>query len=144
MPIALGLSLALNLAVAAAVGGAMWRFHEGGGPHGRPLRGEAPYLSALGREDRREIRRAIRQAPGDRRAQMQEMFSLLRAEPFDPAPVRALLERQRESLLQRQDLTSAAWLARISRMSDDERRAYVQRLEEMMELRANRRKIDDR
>lgn len=135
MPVVLVASLALNLAVAAAVGGAMWRFHGRDGHHGRHMSGQAPLLFALDREDRREIRRQMRPPPGERGAHMRQMVALLRSTPFDADAVKQVLETQRGTSLRLQDAASAVWLRRVGDMSDEERARYASRLEELVSRR---------
>lgn len=130
MPVVLGLSLALNLAVLAAAGGAAWRHggEERGGP--RASKGGALYMKALPRETRRAIREQTRGGP--RVAQdAGEMLAALRQEPFDPAAAAQVLDAQRDAGLQRREAATAAWLSEVTAMSAQERNAYADRLEAM-------------
>lgn len=130
MPVVLGLSLALNFAVLAAVGGAVWRHsgEERGGP--RVSKGGALYMQALPRETRRVIREQTRGGPRIVR-DAGAMLTALRQEPFDPAAAARVLDAQRSAGLQRREAVTAAWLSEVTAMSAQERAAYADRLEEI-------------
>ncbi len=98
---ALGISLALNLAVVGMVAGAMLR--DGSGMRGAMVRdlGFGPFTEALSREDRRALRQAlferapeIRQARQQRQEDLQALVAILRAEPFDAAALAAAMAEQ--------------------------------------------------
>ena len=102
MRVALGLSLALNVMILGALGGAMWR-HGGPGPHGGGdlpgLRSYAsPYVQALPPEARRGLHGKMRTSGKAhhldreaRRALYDEMLAALRAEPFQADVAAAVL-----------------------------------------------------
>jgi uncharacterized membrane protein len=135
---ALGLSLALNLLVLSAIGGALWRH---GGPGQRDnlpgLRSYAtPYVQALPQDVRRDLHREMRagrQGPHldreARRAHYEQMLAALRAEPFDPAAAQAVLTTQSDAVASVQAAAHAAWLAQVDAMSAEERGAYADALE---------------
>ncbi|WP_343035706.1 periplasmic heavy metal sensor [Sulfitobacter maritimus] len=139
---ALGLSLALNLLVLSAIGGALWR--HGGPGQGRDtlprLRSYAsPYVQALPQERRRALHREMhagRQGPHldrqARRAHYEQMLATLRAEPFDPAAAQAVLTTQSEAVASVQAAAHAAWLAEVRAMSAEERSAYADALEDQL------------
>ncbi|WP_298857726.1 periplasmic heavy metal sensor [uncultured Sulfitobacter sp.] len=131
MPIILGLSLAINLAVVAAVGGAAWR-HSGDARSGLPRASKsgALYMKALPRESRRAIREQMRSGPRPDRS-TDQMLAALRSEPFDPEAAVRVLELQRDAGLQRQHAATAGWLAEVTAMNAQERAAYADRIEEM-------------
>lgn len=131
MPIVLGLSLAMNFAVVAAVGGAALR-HSGDERSGAPRAGKsgALYMSALPRESRRAIREQMRSGPRPERS-ADQMLVALRSEPFDPQAAARVLETERDAGLQRQTAATAAWLGEVSTMTVQERAAYADRIEEM-------------
>lgn len=134
MPVVLGLSLALNLAVVAAVAGAAWR-HKGEERDGpRAARGGAIYMQALPREARREVRAQLRSI-GREQAGTDAMLGALRQEPFDPAAAVQVLESERDTGLARQTAASALWLEQITAMSAQERLAYADRLEALLQHR---------
>lgn len=132
----LGLSLAINLAIAGLIGGLALR----GGPLGGkgPGMGYAmPYVLALPHEDRRSIFGAVRNnadlpGRGARRAAYRDMIALMRAEGFDRAAVSAVLERQSRGVEQVQMVAQIAWLDTVAAMTNEERRAYADRLTEVV------------
>lgn len=136
----LALSLAVNLAIAGVVAGFVLR----GGPKvGRgPDMGYAmPYVLALPRELRREVFGAVRRDEGvpsrrERREEYREMIAALRATPFDPGAVQVVLDRQSSGAVRVQGAAQAAWLNVVSGLSDAERVAYTERMEEQMQRRA--------
>lgn len=130
-------SLALNLAVAGLAIGAVLR-HDGMRDRGamRSDQFGGPYTGALSRDDRRAIWREMRamQAEGrptraDIRADFDAVVQALRAEPFDPAAVEIIVERQFQAGLERQQIGQDLLLRRIAQMSRAERAAFAERLE---------------
>ncbi|MFN3955255.1 MAG: periplasmic heavy metal sensor [Pararhodobacter sp.] len=141
LKIVLVLSLAFNLLVIGVIGGGIFK-------HGRsPARLEPTselraLWWALPDDARRDLRGAL--GPGqdtgarpssreERRARAAERIAqlgaLLRADPFDAAAFAALLENERDLRAQRIDLAHAAFVARLARLSADERAAMAERLE---------------
>lgn len=143
--IALVVSLALNLAVAGVVAGAMIR----GGPMHRGEMGRdpgfGPFTEALSPEDRTALRRAFLQnAPEFRdgrralRADFAQILAGLRAEPFDRDAMAALLARQQERMATRLQLGQRLILDRVAEMTPEARAAFADRLEQSL-ARAPRR-----
>jgi len=136
---ALGVSLALNLLVVAALVGAAMR---GGGGPGKPDRGgvhsrnAAPYLQALLPQDRAQLRQSLRtDRKADRRqrrAQYRAVVTLLQAETLDTEALRAALAVQTDAMTNRFVTVQAAWLDRVQAMDGAERAAYAARLEEIL------------
>jgi uncharacterized membrane protein len=129
-------SLALNLLVAGLVGGAILRHDRYG--DGAPLRdlGYGPFGAALSMSDRHVLTRELVGRAGDLRVnrddirrQFAEMLAALRAKPFDPGALQALVGQQRSKLEERQAIGQQLLLERIEAMSDDERAAFADRLE---------------
>jgi uncharacterized membrane protein len=130
-------SLALNLAVAGLALGA-WLRHDRMADQ-RPMRVDqigGVYTGALSREDRRAIWRQMRETRADGvpgRAEMRAAYEAvvlaLRAEPFDPGQVRAIVGQQFAAGIARQELGQSLLLARIEAMSPAERVAFADRLE---------------
>lgn len=141
MPVVLTLSLALNLAVVAALAGAAWR-HKDVDRSPRVARGGAIYMQALPRDVRREMFRDLRAAmpPAQDPA---DMIAALREVPFDPTVAEAVLASEREGTLMRQDAASAAWLAYITALPAAEREAYADRLQEILARRNARKSRND-
>ena len=137
---ALGLSLGVNLLVLGLVAGAVYRFD---GPHGGAMRHMrdygTPYVMALPEERRRAVFADARKGREDksvsraaRRALYKEALTTIRAEPFDPAEARRVLDLQRDATLTVQQTVQNAWLAELAQMSAPERAAYADRIEEML------------
>ena len=132
--IVLALSLALNLAAAGVVAGALLR---DGPPHGggRDF-GLGPLSEALTREDRKALRDAFVTRHPDLRADRREMKAdfaalavALRADPFDPAALDAVLARiaaRNQALL---DTGRELVAERLKAMSAEDRAAFADRLE---------------
>lgn len=131
MPIVLGLSLAVNFAALAAVGGALWRSQ---GREGHADR-RPPYLRALDQEDRQEIRDTLRALPRGGRLDAARVLDVLRADPFDREQAEAVLRAERDASLARHDAVRAVWLDRIAAMTSEQRQAYAQRLNSMIDAR---------
>ena len=151
MRVALGLSLALNVMILGALGGAMWR-HGGPGPHGGGdlpgLRSYAsPYVQALPPEARRGLHGKM-QASGKvhhldreaRRALYDEMLTALRAEPFQADVAAAVLAAQGEAAAGVQQVAHDAWLAEVSAMDAAARQDYADKLQQRLEAGPPRKK----
>ncbi|MFD3189385.1 hypothetical protein ACFMPD_03810 [Sedimentitalea sp. HM32M-2] len=152
MRILLVLSLAANLLVVGLVAGAVYRF---GGPDGvrrpPPALGAALYRE-LSREDRRAFRRDMRQLmpalataqaggkgknnenhhPVGHGIEGAQLAAALRAVPFQPDAATSVLEAHARSRRDWQAAANAAWLRRVSAMSDAERASYAARIEEAL------------
>lgn len=133
-------SLAINLAVAGLAIGAVLR-HGDMADHKRGHSDQfgGPYTSALTREDRRAIWREMRGQHREgrpSRAEIQAEFAAvvaaLRAEPYDPAQVRAIVGRQFAAGIARQQMGQALLLDRIDGMSPAERAGFADRLDERL------------
>jgi uncharacterized membrane protein len=132
-------SLALNLLVAGMIVG--WLASPGGPKRSefgsaRGLVGE-PFLRALPDDQRRAMLRDIsRDAPKLResreslKARFDGFLTALRADPYEPETVAALLRDQREAALTRQDIGERLLLDRLEAMTPEERNAYADALEQ--------------
>ncbi len=134
----LALSLAMNLAVIGAILGAHFR-------DGRDMRRFPPsermqardigfglYLDALPRDSRVRIGMALRErgaaARPDRETLAQEfdrMLAALRARPYDPAVLEALLDEQQARAAARAGQGRSILLAEIAAMSPEDRAAFA-------------------
>lgn len=132
------LSLALNLLVAGMIVG---RIASPDGPRradfgaARGLVGE-PFLRALPEGHRHELMRevihqsaSLRESREALRGRFQAFVAALRADPYDPDAVAALLAEQRQAALRRNDLGETLLLARLHAMNSAEREAYADALE---------------
>ena len=144
--IVLILSLAANLLFIGLMAGAAVRFGHGGPKfHDRPPSVGAALFRALPREDKREIREAMHQRDSlvrdaERQSDFAEIRALLVAEPFDAA---ALEDAMRRQIDKRHDFIEQAqvdWVARIAAMDAGERADYVERLDQVSEEKASRKK----
>ena len=149
LKIALGLSLALNLAVAGVVVGALAR------PDGPVFKGArapgaatfgAPYMRALSKDQRRtiagEIRAELRDAVPDRhyrRQLFEDVLQGLKADPFDPKVLTAATQRQAETAVAVQQAAQRAWIEMVSQMSPKERQEYADAVETSLRKRHDKR-----
>ncbi|MBA83960.1 periplasmic heavy metal sensor [Thalassobius sp. S69A] len=135
-------SLALNLAVAGLVIGAAVKYgpRDGGRDGRHPPRLErivGPYTHALSHADKRAIGARLRAEYRDNRpsreqirAEFSTVLQALRARPYDAQQVEAILMRQMQAGAERQELGQRLLIERLSAMSDAERAAYADRLED--------------
>lgn len=137
--IALGLSLAVNLLILGAVGGAML----GGRPDG-PIRdrfdavrslGLGPMGLALDREDRDEITARVGRDREAMRAERQALLAVtlqfveaVEADPFDRTAAAAALEAQRGHVLGLQERGHGALLDQLEAMPLSAREGFAERL----------------
>lgn len=138
LKIALAVSVALNLAVAGLVAGAVLKSGPMRDQMVRDL-GFGPFAEALSDNDRKALRRAfVDRSPGLRdlretlRRDMDVVLSALRAQPFDPAAFRAALAVQTERLTGQMQMGQQLLAERIDSMSEAERLAFADRLEDSM------------
>ena len=127
-------SLALNLLVVGVVGGAVFS-NARLGPPPSPDRFVGPILHALSPTDRRAIGLAMRRE--HRRAQpqhksviedFQPVITALRAQPFDLDKLARGLSQQQNMIKERMGFGQQLLLARLARMSTQERNEFADRL----------------
>lgn len=144
--VALAISLALNLLVAGVALGTVYRVK--GGDYGKAPPGFGPALyRALPKEERKALRselyeRHVRGAKM-RSKDFSALEAALRTKPFVPSTVQALLTQQAQSMAELQGALQEEWLERITSMTDAERQAYADRLQEVVERKPNGRKHKD-
>ncbi|OAN69815.1 hypothetical protein A8B78_21455 [Jannaschia sp. EhC01] len=150
LKIALAASLALNLAVAGLIGGAILGAdggpdRTGSSPALRAL-GLSPFERALSRADRAELRGRIESTGLELREERREIGHALRtveralrAEPFDRATVEEAFARSRTVVVSLQETGHDALLDQIETMSADERIALADGLARAMRRVAGRR-----
>lgn len=139
MPVLL-VSVALNLLVVGVIAGS-WLSPDGprrGGDDRRAVRGVLgePFFRALPDEHRRELVSEIRQR-GETfrdgrealRQRVANFLGALRAESFDRAEVKRLMDEQRRVATDRQDFGEALLLDRLEAMTSGERTSYADALE---------------
>ncbi|WP_323007471.1 periplasmic heavy metal sensor [Pseudorhodobacter sp.] len=139
-------SLALNLAVAGIVGGAVWgRFgHDRHDLAARDL-GFGLFTEAFSQEDRKTLRQAYVQAKPNMRAErqkmrddLQTMLTLLRAEPFDVEALRLTLDAGAARVAARQVKGQEVVLDYLASMSGAERQQVADRMEASLMRRLQR------
>lgn len=137
--VTLGLSLAVNLLIVGVIVGAVLGRDRDGGPADR-LRAARdlappPFVLALEPEGRRALIREFRESAPKRqsrsevRARLRGILAELRSESFDADAVAALLADQRDRGTVQQAAGAEVFVRHLSAMSDEERRAYADRLE---------------
>ncbi|MEL6799059.1 MAG: periplasmic heavy metal sensor [Pseudomonadota bacterium] len=149
MRITLVVSLALNLLVIGIVVGALAT--RGGREDGtRPLGalrdlGPTPFIVALDPEHRRDLAQSMRGEAASLRENREELrtrfealLAALRADPFDPDAVAALLGEQRQVGARRQAIGEKLLLDHLASMSGAERAAYADRLDKSLRRGAKR------
>lgn len=141
--ILLFVSLALNLLVVGVALGTAYRFK--GDSHGKAPPGFGPALyRALPKEERKALRGELyeRHIQGAKmRSQgFTALQTALRAEPFDPVPLNTLLDQQAQAMAELQTALQEEWLERITAMTGTERKAYADRLQQVIKRKTHRRK----
>lgn len=133
-------SLALNLLIIGVVGGAVISLRGHGDKRPVSDRFGSPYIKALTYDDKREVGRAIRSTyrkmDVDHRKDhilYQEVLTLLRASPADQEALGQVLIDLEFSGDVRRQLARTVFLGQIMSMSDTERFAYADRLEQVLE-----------
>ena len=138
--IALIASLGVNLLVLGTVAGAVF-LGPGDGPRRFEVRdiGFGPFDRALTREDRDALRQAFVERAGtmregwrQMRADLEQFLAILRADPFDPAALQAVAELQADRMEERFALGQDLLVQRIAAMTEAERLAFADRLEDAL------------
>ncbi|EBA16683.1 hypothetical protein RSK20926_02724 [Roseobacter sp. SK209-2-6] len=135
LKVLLGVSLALNLAVAGIAIGSAWRYKDFSYKHknGAALLGYL-IMGDLDRETKREWRRKTLDRHGavfgKRHSAMAEILRLIEAEPFDPEAVRSALRSDADGIHGFMLANHEQWVARLSDMSVEERAALTERFRE--------------
>lgn len=139
--IALIVSLTLNLLVVGVVIGAVMGAGRGGHRADTGPGSFGPFTRALDPDDRRALRAAVRDH-SDLRAQRKELragfrafLTELRRTPYDPAAAAAALERQHQQISGQVAVTRRVLLERLEGMSDAQRAAFADRLQETVRKR---------
>ena len=139
MRLTLFASLAINLLILGAVAG----FFVFGGPERRADRDRSDfgsfYTRALSEEDRRALRRdfvaGLERDGRDRGAFLADMratLDTLRATPFDAEAFVSAMAEQSDRRARREEMGRQVLANRIAAMSDAERMAYADRIEDRL------------
>lgn len=125
-------SLALNLAIAGMVGGAMLSGRVGDGPPRSFDLGLGAVARALTPEERRDIGRSLRRDRDfrnfDLRGRVANMVDAIKADPFDPNALRSLMAEQSARMADVQSRAQDAFVATISGMSAERRAQFADQL----------------
>lgn len=138
--VALAVSVALNLAVAGVLAGAAFRHGPEGGrmEMGREL-GFGPFSEALSRDDRRALREALlakapdlRENRRQRSQDAQEVLGALRADPFAPEALTAVMDAQQRRMEGQLQLGQDLLREFLISMTPQARAAFADRLEQRL------------
>jgi len=137
-----GVSLALNLLIVGALGGALMR--KGKGPTANHPASGFLYMRALDFQDKRALRKEILRNKDGRkliRARNQASFSsavdILKSNPFDRTVFENLLDEQEKYAKLRQSTARIALVNHIENMTKAERLIYAQRLKDFIDSKVN-------
>ena len=132
-----GISLALNLLIVGALGGAMLRV--GKGPVVKHRASGNLYIRALNFEDKKALRKELVKNKDSRkviRATEHSSYSsavkILRKYPFDRKAFEDLLDQQTKYSKSRPSWARAVLITQIENMTKEERLIYSKRLEDLI------------
>ena len=132
-----GISLALNLLIVGALGGAMLRV--GKGPMVKHRASGYLYMRALNFDDKKAIRKELFKNKDSRkiiRAKERSSYSsavkILRKHPFDRKAFEDLLDQQTKYSKSRPSSARVVLITQIENMTKEERLIYSKRLEDLI------------
>ena len=132
-----GISLAINLLIVGAIGGAILRV--GKGPMAKHHASGFLYMRALNFEDKKALRKAIFRNKNSRKIIREKEHSsyisavkILKKDPFDRKAFEDLLDEQTKHSKTRQSSARVALVAQITGMTKEERLIYSERLEDLV------------
>ena len=132
-----GISLAINLLIIGALGGALSR--AGKGPMIQHRASGLLYMRALNFEDKKVLRKKLFRNKDSRkiiRAKEHSSYSsavkILKKDPFDRKAFEDLLDEQTRYSKSKLSSARAALVAQIANMTKEERLVYSQRLEDLV------------
>ena len=132
-----GISLALNLLIVGAIGGAILRV--GKGPMAKHHASGFLYMRALNFEDKKALRKAIFRNKNSRKIIREKEHSsyisavkILKKDPFDRKAFEDLLDEQTKHSKSRQSSARVALVTQITGMTKEERLIYSERLEDLV------------
>jgi uncharacterized membrane protein len=135
-------SLAVNFVVAGLVIGAVFGNKKYGGKPPRDGDLVGAFTQQLSDKQRRDLGKAIRSEHQSRgydgrvfRNALQDVLTSLRAVPYDPAATQKVIEVQADKAFERRMAAQSLWLEGVAKMTDEERQAYADRIEEALEKR---------
>ena len=133
-----GISLALNLLIIGAVGGAMIRMSKG--PVANHRASGLLYMRALNFEDKKSFRKELFRNKDSRkigRAKEHSSYSsavkILKKDPFDRKAFEELLDQQTKYSKSSQRSARLALVAQIAKMTKEERMIYAKRLANLID-----------
>ena len=131
-----GISLAINLLIIGALGGALSR--AGKGPMIQHRASGSLYMRALNFEDKKTLRKKLFRNKDSRKiikAREHSSYSsavkILKKDPFDRKAFEDLLDEQTKYSKSRQRLAQIALVTQIENMTKEERFIYTRRLEDL-------------
>ena len=132
-----GISLALNLLIVGAIGGAILRV--GKGPMAKHHASGFLYMRALNFKDKKALRKEIFRNKNSRKIIREKEHSsyisavkILKKDPFDRKAFEDLLDEQTKHSKTRQSSARVALVAQITGMTKEERLIYSERLEDLV------------
>ena len=132
-----GISLAINLLIVGAIGGAILRV--GKGPMAKHHASGFLYMRALNFEDKKSLRKELYKNKNTRkigRAKEHSSYSsavkILKKDPFDRKAFEELLDQQTKFSKSSQRSARLALVAQIAKMTKEERSIYSERLEDLV------------
>ena len=132
-----GISLAINLLIVGAIGGAILRV--GKGPMAKHHASGFLYMRALNFEDKKSLRKELYKNKNTRkigRAKEHSSYSsavkILKKDPFDRKAFEELLDQQTKYSKSSQRSARLALVAQIAKMTKEERSIYSERLEDLV------------
>ena len=132
-----GISLALNLLIIGAVGGAMIRMSKG--PVANHRASGLLYMRALNFEDKKSFRKELFRNKDSRKIGRAKEYSsyssavkILKKDPFDRKAFEELLDQQTKYSKSSQRSARLALVAQIAKMTKEERSIYSERLEDLV------------
>ena len=132
-----GISLALNLLIVGAIGGAVLRV--GKGPMAKHHASGFLYMRALNFEDKKSLRKELYKNKNTRKIGRAKEYSsyssavkILKKDPFDRKAFEELLDQQTKYSKSSQRSARLALVAQIAKMTKEERSIYSERLEDLV------------
>ena len=132
-----GISLAINLLIVGAIGGAILRV--GKGPMAKHRASGLLYMRALNFEDKKSFRKELFRNKDSRKIGRAKEYSsyssavkILKKDPFDRKAFEELLDQQTKFSKSSQRSARLALVAQIAKMTKEERSIYSERLEDLV------------